>query len=139
MVSFSASSGEGLYIFFVETDAFATVPDDLRFSGLYGIGAAFMLLAIVFYIMNIVLMSLRFYFWPSTFKDSLLHTSESLFVPAIVISLCVILTNITQYGLASGDTGPWLLVTMAVLFWIYIALALGFSIGIYLVMYALRI
>ena len=81
------------------------------------------------------MISLRFYFYPSTFKGSILHPTESLFIPASVISLGTILLNITQYGTTLGRTGDWLLVTMKDLFWLYCTLAVFFSAGIYLVLY----
>lgn len=71
---------------------------------------------------------------PSTFVASITHPTESLFVPAWLISLGTILINITQYGTTVGKTGQWLLDTMFILFWIYCALAVIFSCGIYLVM-----
>lgn len=77
---------------------------------------------------------LRFYFYPSTFLHSILQPTESLFIPASVISIGTILINISEYGLTEGKTGVWLLTTMTVLFWLYCALAILFSIGIYLVM-----
>ena len=79
-----------------------------RFPGLYTIGCIFFILNIVLFIFNVVMMSLRFYFHPSTFKHSLLHPTESLFIPASVISLGTILLNITEYGLTEGKTGSWL-------------------------------
>lgn len=81
------------------------------------------------------MISLRFYFHPSTFLHSLLHPTESLFIPASVISIGTILLNVTQYGLTPGKTGEWLLTTMNVLFWVYCGLAVVFSCGIYLIMF----
>jgi tellurite resistance protein TehA-like permease len=69
-----------------------------RFQGLYVIGAIFFLLNIVLFIFNITMICLRFYYYPSTFKASITHPTESLFVPAWLISLGTILINITQYG-----------------------------------------
>ena len=80
------------------------------------------------------MISLRFRFYPSTFTASITHPTESLFVPAWLISLGTILINITQYGTTHGKTGPWLLDTMYVLFWIYCAMAFLLSSGIYLVL-----
>ena len=72
---------------------------------------------------------------PGTFMQSILHPTESLFVPAWLISLGTILINITEYGLDKGKTGGWLVDTMNILFWIYCGLAVTFSCGIYLIMY----
>lgn len=80
------------------------------------------------------MMSLRFYLYPSTFVASIRHPTESLFIPALIISCGTILTNITQYGYHEGMTGPWLIDTMAILFWVYCALALCFTCTIYLIL-----
>ncbi|KAK3696411.1 hypothetical protein LTR37_017982 [Vermiconidia calcicola] len=111
-----------------------TVP--YRFPGLYSIGCTFFLFNICLFIFNITMISLRFRYYPSTFVASFLHPTESLFVPAWLISLGTILINITQYGTTIGRTGEWLLDTMFVLFWVYCVLAIVFSCGIYLVMWS---
>ena len=105
-----------------------TVP--YRFTGLYAIGVVFFLFNICLFIFNITMISLRFRFYPSTFLASITHPTESLFVPAWLISLGTILINIHLYGTTYGKTGPWLLDTMYVLFWAYCALAVAFSCGI---------
>ena len=106
-----------------------------RFSGLYTIGCIFFLFNICLFMFNVTMISLRFRYYPSTFMASILHPTESLFVPAWLISLGTILINVTQYGTTSGKTGEWLHSTMFILFWFYCALAVVFSSGIYLVMY----
>jgi tellurite resistance protein TehA-like permease len=63
---------------------------------------------------------------------SLTHPTESLFVPASIVSFGTILINISQYG--PEATGPWLSYTVGVLFWIDAALAVIFSAGIYLLL-----
>lgn len=75
----------------------------------------------------------RFYFYPYTFRGSLTHPTESLFVPALVISFGTILINITQYGV--GKAGPWLTNAMIVLYWFDCGLAVLFSWAIFLTMY----
>ena len=79
------------------------------------------------------MISLRFFYFPETFKASFLHPTESLFVPAAVVSFGTILINISQYGLPT--TGQWLKNTVCVLFWIDVVLAVCSSAGIYLLMY----
>ena len=80
------------------------------------------------------MISLRFYFHPHTFRASIIHPTETLFVPAWIVSLGTILLNITQYGTTPGKTGSWLIDTMYVLFWVDGALAVALSAGIYLIM-----
>jgi tellurite resistance protein TehA-like permease len=104
----------------------------MRFPGLYALGCMFFILNMVLFAFNIAMISTRFYHHPSTLRASFLHPTESLFVPAAVISFGTILINITQYGI--GETGPWLDHTMIIMYWIYCALAVIFSSGIYLIM-----
>ena len=103
-----------------------------RFQGLEAIGVIFFIFNVVLFLMNIVLISMRFYYYPETFKASFMHPTESLFVPAAVVSFGTILLNISQYGLYR--TGPWLNNVVEVLFWIDAALAIVASSGIYLLM-----
>ncbi|KAL2353266.1 voltage-dependent anion channel-domain-containing protein [Cryomyces antarcticus] len=112
------------------------VPHDLRFPGLYAIGCLFFILNIVLFIFNVLMISARFYLYPSTFKASISHPTESLFVPAAVISYGTILLNVTQYGLEGGKTGYWLHETMYIMYWVYCTLAILLSCGIYLVLWS---
>ena len=80
------------------------------------------------------MISLRFYWYPATFRSSFTHPTESLFVPASIVSVGTILLNVTEYGTTLGRTGEWLLDTMRILFWVYCSLAVFFSCGIYLVL-----
>ena len=96
-----------------------------------------MFLNIALFIFNCTMISLRFYYWPKTFRASFLHPTESLFVPAFVISLGSIFMNITEYGTEYNRVGPWLVQVLVPCFWIYVTLAIMFSAGIYLLMYVL--
>lgn len=103
-----------------------------RFPGLTEIGIIFLALNIVLFVFNAIMISIRFRLYAATFQSSLRHPTESLFVPASVISLGTILITITQYGLQEQKSGFWLVDVMVVFFWIYCAVAMTFSCGIYL-------
>lgn len=103
-----------------------------RFRGLETIGVVVFIFNIVLYVVIWCLLIMRFYFYPYTFKASLLHPTESLFVPASVVSFGTILINISQYG--PQKTGPWLSRAVEILFWIDAILAVIFSAGIYLLL-----
>jgi tellurite resistance protein TehA-like permease len=60
---------------------------------------------------------------------SLQHPTESLFFPTFWISIVNILSNIQSYGVPK--CGDWLVVTMRVLFWIYLALTFCVAVGQY--------
>ncbi|KAJ5622081.1 hypothetical protein N7528_005313 [Penicillium herquei] len=105
-----------------------------RFSGLEMIGTVIFLINIALYLVIWALLIARFYFYPYTFKASFLHPTESLFVPASVVSFGTILINISQYG--PQKAGPWLNMAVGVLFWIDCILAVVFSAGIYLILWS---
>lgn len=107
-----------------------------RFHGLYAIGCIFFIFNMVLFLFNVTMISLRFYHYPHTFMHSILHPTESLFIPASLISIGTILINVSQYGVSQPSTGEWLLSTMVVLFWVFCGLAVCFSAGIYLVMWS---
>lgn len=91
------------------------------------------MLNIVLFLFNVTMISLRFYFYPKTFRASLTHPTESLFPAAIVISFGIILTNISEYGISTNRT--WLAHVMVVMFWIECGISVAFTIGIFLTMY----
>lgn len=109
-----------------------TVP--FRFRGLETIGVVVFLINIALYLIIWALLLVRFYYYPYTFRASFLHPTESLFVPASIVSFGTILINISQYG--PENTGPWLTRAVCVLFWIDAALAVMFSAGIYLLLWS---
>jgi hypothetical protein len=109
-----------------------TVP--FRFHGLYAMGCTFFILNMFLFFFNVAMISCRFYFYPRTFKASFLHPTESLFIPAAIVSFGIILINISQYGVDMAGVGEWLEKCMIVLFWMDCGLAVCFSIGIYLLM-----
>ncbi|KAL4932276.1 putative C4-dicarboxylate transporter/malic acid transport protein [Aspergillus undulatus] len=105
-----------------------------RFRGLDTIGIIFFLANIVFYLVIWAILLTRFYLFPYTFKASFLHPTESLFVPASVVSFGTILINISQYG--TDNTWPWLTDAVHVLFWVDSALAVISSAGVYLLLWS---
>ncbi|KAJ5806982.1 hypothetical protein N7474_010574 [Penicillium riverlandense] len=105
-----------------------------RFPGLKTIGDVVFLINIALYLMVWGLLIARFYYYPYTFKASFLHPTESLFVPASVVSFGTILINISQYG--AGSTGEWLQRAVGILFWIDATLAVMFSAGIYVLLWS---
>lgn len=103
-----------------------------RFRGLDTLGAVILLINIALYLFIWGLLIARFYHYPYTFKASFLHPTESLFVPACVVSFGTILINISQYG--AGHAGSWLMEAVGILFWLDAALAVIFSAGIYMIL-----
>ncbi|KGO64156.1 C4-dicarboxylate transporter/malic acid transport protein [Penicillium expansum] len=69
-----------------------------RFKGLDTIGVVVFLINIALYLIIWALLLIRFYHYPYTFKASFKHPTESLFVPASIVSFGTILINVSQYG-----------------------------------------
>lgn len=100
-----------------------------RFRGLDTIGVVVFLFNLLLFVINISMISLRFYTFPETFRASYMYPSERLFLPASVVSFGTLLINTSQYGLPKA--GLWLGQAVTVLFWIDAALAVLSSSGIF--------
>lgn len=107
-----------------------------KFKGQYEIGCTVFIFNIFLFMFNVAMITARFRMYPHTFRASFMHPTESLFIPAAVVSIGTILMNITEFGTDSGRTGVWLSQTMTILFWVYGGFALCFTSGIYLVMWS---
>ncbi len=103
-----------------------------RFPGLETIGVIFFLFNVLLFLLNIVMITLRFHYHPETLRASFLHPTERLFVPSAVVSFGTILINISQYGVP--NSGHWLSSAVLFTFWLDVALAFLASSGIYLLM-----
>ena len=101
---------------------------------LYYVGLIFFFLNIVLYITIWGMILTRFISHPSTFKASLIHPTESLFVPAFAVSFGTICITIVEYG--ANNTGQWLSKVVWVLFWFNVALAITLSITIYMILWS---
>lgn len=76
----------------------------------------------------------RFTKYPETFWSSIVHPTESLFVPAFAVSFGTILINIVEYG--ATRSGEWLTKAVMVLFWFDLGLSLILSVGVYMVLWS---
>lgn len=103
-----------------------------RFWGLDTIGTVIFLTNVALYLFTWGLLLTRFYCYPYTLKASFLHPTESLFVPASLVSLGTILINVSQYW--PGKAGLWLTESVEISFWVNADLAVIFSVGIYLIL-----
>ncbi|RSM09948.1 hypothetical protein CDV31_007465 [Fusarium ambrosium] len=99
-----------------------------------GIGLFFFILNLILFVTNLILLSIRFHIRPGSFTHSFTDQVESLFIPASVVSIAVILINTCQYGIP--NTGIWLLRTMELMFWIYAALSVSVSALLYLILWS---
>lgn len=107
-------------------NAIHSVPFQARW--LHGIGLAFFLLNLVLYVTIWAMILTRFLRFPGTFRASLVHPTESLFVPAVAVSFGTICITIVEYG--ASNTGEWLTEVVWILFWFNIALAFTLSVSV---------
>ncbi|KAH7356679.1 voltage-dependent anion channel-domain-containing protein [Rhexocercosporidium sp. MPI-PUGE-AT-0058] len=105
-----------------------------KFKGLTTIGNAFLILTIILFITCCILITIRFCSRPGSFKQSFLEPSESLFIPASVVSCGVMLMAFAKYGVPSS--GKWLQTGLEVCFWVYAAMAFLSSCAIYVILWS---
>jgi tellurite resistance protein TehA-like permease len=105
-----------------------------RSDWLNTIGTVVFLYNLLLFLLVTVILCMRFYMHPGSFTASVTHQSESLFIPASLVTIATIFINTCQYGIP--NTGVWLQHTMAGLFWAYIAVAMLASSGIYLILWS---
>ncbi|KAK6955979.1 hypothetical protein Daesc_003626 [Daldinia eschscholtzii] len=108
-----------------------------RADWLWYIGLFFFIFNLCLFIMNCVLITMRFAMVPGSCLHSFLDQMESLFIPAVVVSTATILINICEYGIPM--TGPWLQRVMEWLFWIYIVVSVVASAGMYLILWSTQV
>lgn len=106
------------------------------FKGLDTIGKIVFIIDLVLFVSFCILISLRFYLTPGSFKRSLNHPHESFFMGTMLVSIGLIIYNINQYAVPS--CGPWLVKTVEILFWIYAACVLLTAIFQYHVIFDLN-
>ncbi|KAK4154281.1 malic acid transport protein [Chaetomidium leptoderma] len=104
---------------------------------LTGIGLAFFFLNLCLFVINCVLISLRFYWRPGSLAESFTDQLESLFISAIIVSMATILITITQYGIPHA--GPWLISVVEALFWVYIGVSTLVSASLYLTLWSTQV
>ncbi|KAI5925461.1 voltage-dependent anion channel [Camillea tinctor] len=108
---------------------------------LWYIGLVFFLFNICLFVLNCVLIAMRFSMVPGSFMHSFLDQVESLFIPSVVrfnpLPVGTILINICQYGIPRS--GPWLQHVMEWLFWIWIIVSVSASAGMYLILWSTQI
>lgn len=104
-----------------------------RFDGLDVIGKIFYLLNLVLFVLFNIAMGLRMFWFPRRFIASLHHPVEGLFFGSYWVSVSLILNGAQSYGVPSS--GPWLVVALRVVFWMYCAITLCVAVGQYFVLF----
>jgi len=104
-----------------------------QFNGLRVIGKIFFILDIVLFVCFTFVIGTRFVLVPAKLGASLHHPVESLFFGSYWVSISLILNCMQIYGVPSS--GPWLVKTLEILYWTYIAIVLIVGIGQYFVLF----
>lgn len=103
------------------------------FNGLQTIGKVIYILDLCIFAFITATLVTRFIRYPGTFRASLVHPTEALFMPTFFLSLASIIGCISRYGIPS--CGEWLVVAYRVLFWVYFAVTFCVAVGLYMVLF----
>ena len=123
----------------MSTGAIATLlgQQPFEFDGLKTIGKIFFILDLVLFVTFCGCITYRFIkTQPGSFSLSLHHPHESFFFGTFWVSIALILYSIQQYGVPSS--GPWLIKTLEILFWIYAGCAILVAVFQYHVIFDTR-
>ncbi|KAF2635362.1 hypothetical protein P280DRAFT_411835 [Massarina eburnea CBS 473.64] len=95
-----------------------------RFPGLISIGAVFYVVNLIFFAILNACMVLRFTKFPGSFKESIKHEREALFLGPFFLSIATIITGTQKYVVESYDADHpmrgWMITSMAIVFWVYV-------------------
>lgn len=93
------------------------------FPGLITIGAVFYVLNIVLFTAISLTMVIRFTKYAGTFKSSIMHEREGLFLGPFFLSIATLITSTQKYVIESYEMDhpnrEWAVTTMSVAFWAY--------------------
>lgn len=104
-----------------------------QFHGLQTAGIVVFILNLVLFAILCSAMLTRFILHPYTFKRSLTKAPEAFFVGPFFLSIATIIICMARFG--SPHTGPWIVTAIRVLFWIYAACTLIYSVLIPVVLF----
>ncbi|QKX61146.1 uncharacterized protein TRUGW13939_08293 [Talaromyces rugulosus] len=106
-----------------------------QFRGLQTAGVVVFILNLVLFVLFTTAMICRFVQRPSSFRKSITKPPEAYFTGSLWLSMATIIICMQRFGVP--HTGPWIIVTIRVLFWTYAAITLTYNIFIFVVMFAL--
>jgi tellurite resistance protein TehA-like permease len=106
------------------------------FKGLQTIGKVVFIWDLFLFIIICLLTAIRFYRQPSLFVRAFRNPAEALFSAAFLISINNIIICMQEYGVSS--TGPWMIITLRIVFWIYVAISFILGVSVYLELFTAR-
>lgn len=111
-----------------------------RFPGLLSIGAVFYVVNLIFFVVLCATMALRFIKFPGSFKESIMHEREALFISTFFLSVATIITGTQKYVVemyeAAHPVRGWIVTSMGVAFWIYVFLTFCLAVFQYSFLFA---
>lgn len=90
-----------------------------RFNGLQTIGVVIFIINLVLFLTFTSLLLIRWFTKPSTIKRSFIRAPECYFFGSFWLTCATIIICIQKF--AVPHTGPWMIITIRVLFWVYAA------------------
>ncbi|KAK9422641.1 putative Malic acid transport protein [Seiridium unicorne] len=108
-----------------------------QFNGLQTAGVVVFILNLVLFVLFCAAMMTRFVLHPYTIKKSLTTTPEAFFIGPFFLSIATIIIGMERFGVPHA--GPWLIVAIRVLFWMYAACTLIYSTLIPIVIFHRRL
>ncbi|KAI1269071.1 voltage-dependent anion channel [Xylariaceae sp. FL1019] len=103
-----------------------------QFHGLQTIGVVVFIFNIVLFLLFCAAISTRFILHPYTIRRSFIIPPESYFFGSFLLSIATFIICMQRFGVM--HTGPWLVVVIRVLFWIYAAVSLLFSTSVWVLL-----
>ncbi|KAI4603452.1 hypothetical protein KJ359_003262 [Pestalotiopsis sp. 9143b] len=108
-----------------------------QFHGLQTAGVVVFILNLVLFAVFCAAMATRFILHPYTIKKSLTTVPECLFIGPFFLSCATIIMCMSRFG--APHTGPWIITAIRVLFWIYAACTLLYTITVPAVLFHRRL
>ncbi|KAM3422389.1 hypothetical protein BST61_g2743 [Cercospora zeina] len=116
-----------------------------QFHGLYTIGKIVYVFDIVVFLLLCSGITARFVLYPGTLRASLMHPTEALFFPTFWLAAVNIVNGMQVYGVESlrhrvesHGGGEWLITTLRILFWAYLAATFVVAVLQYLYLFSAK-
>ncbi|ROV94392.1 hypothetical protein VSDG_05972 [Cytospora chrysosperma] len=100
-----------------------------QFDGLKDIGLGVYIVTLILFAIVFTAMIARYMMYTGTFRSSITHAREGLFLPTFFLSIATVITSSYRYVVTVGNEGENLGIRVA--FWVYLAVTLSLAIGQY--------
>lgn len=107
-----------------------------RFSGLTALGTGIFILNLFLFTFVTIAMTCRFIMHPGTLTNAFTNPHEGFFFATFWLTIATMMTNSTAYGVP--NTGPWLITTLRISFWVYTLCATLVAVFYYHVLFTVK-